>query len=143
MNNIGPIIIIEDDADDQIILKEIFEELQIKNELLLFSDGVQALLYLEDTTVKPFLVISDINLPLMSGMELRSIIYQHQELRIKCIPYIFLSTSSSVESVSEAYSLAVQGYFIKPDNYNDLKVTIQSIFDYWQIGKRPDLVKAY
>lgn len=73
MNKNGPIVIIEDDLDDQQILTEIFNELPYGNKLVFFDDGVQALEYLTDTDIEPFLVLSDINMPKLNGMELRAI----------------------------------------------------------------------
>ena len=71
MNKSGPIIIIEDDIDDQEILVDIFKELNYRNELVFFADSIKALAYLTDTETEPFLVLSDINMPKLNGMELR------------------------------------------------------------------------
>ena len=71
MNKRGPIVIIEDDTDDQEILSDIFKELDYNNKLIFFADSVQALEYLTDTDIEPFLVLSDINMPKLNGMELR------------------------------------------------------------------------
>jgi DNA-binding NtrC family response regulator len=61
MNKTGAIIIIEDDIGDQIILEEIFEELNYKNQLIFFKDSEEALEFLQNTKIEPFLVLSDIN----------------------------------------------------------------------------------
>jgi len=61
MNKTGPIIIIEDDTGDQIILNEIFEELNYNNQLIFFEDSEEALEFLQNTKIEPFLVLSDIN----------------------------------------------------------------------------------
>ena len=71
MNKGGPIIIIEDDLDDQDILTEVFKELNYRNEIIFFDDGEKALTYLTATEVEPFIIFSDINMPKLSGMELR------------------------------------------------------------------------
>ena len=71
MNKTGPIVIIEDDKDDQDILTEIFNELAYENEVIFFEDSVLALEYLTATEIEPFLVLSDINMPKLNGMELR------------------------------------------------------------------------
>lgn len=62
MNKHGPIVVIEDDADDQEILAEIFGKLDYKNPIMYFSDGEEALTYLINTEIKPFLILSDINM---------------------------------------------------------------------------------
>ncbi|WP_229204113.1 response regulator [Dyadobacter alkalitolerans] len=104
MNKKGPIVIIEDDMDDQDILSEIFKELNYKNELVFFGDGVQALEYLTHIDIEPFLVLSDINMPKLNGMELYEKIHNNEDLRLKSIPYLFFSTSAEQEHVINAYS---------------------------------------
>ncbi|MCW3107351.1 MAG: response regulator, partial [Segetibacter sp.] len=54
------------------------------------------------------------------------------ELQIKCIPYLFFSTASSQKAVVEAYSLSVQGFFIKQDSMSELEKTIKVIMEYWK-----------
>ena len=83
MNKSGPIVIIEDDIDDQDILNDIFKELNYSNKLIFFADSVQALDYLTDTEIEPFLVLSDINMPKLNGMELREKIHNNEDLRLK------------------------------------------------------------
>jgi len=53
MNKRGPIILIEDDADDQEILVDVFKSLDYKNEIIFFSDGEEALTYLIETNIEP------------------------------------------------------------------------------------------
>jgi len=132
MNKGGPIIIIEDDSDDREIFLEIFQELDLRNEIKFFNDGEDALIYLTDTTIEPFIIFSDINMPRLSGMELREKIHQNEDLRIKSIPYLFFTTSSEQQHVVDAYSKSVQGFFVKPNNYTEIKETIQTIVNYWQ-----------
>ena len=132
MNKRGPIIIIEDDMDDQDILTDVFKELNYKNELIFFADSLQALEYLTDTEIEPFLVLSDINMPKLNGMELREKIHNNKDLRLKSIPYLFFSTSAEQKHVIDAYSRSIQGFFVKPNNYDKLKSTIIKIVEYWQ-----------
>ncbi len=70
MNKNGPIIKIEDDADDQDFLKEVFQKLKYPNELIFFFDGQDALVYLNRVDTITFLILSDINLPKLSGFDL-------------------------------------------------------------------------
>jgi CheY-like chemotaxis protein len=126
MNKTGPIIIIEDDLDDQEILSEVFEKLAHKNEIIFFGDGEKALDYLIKTDVEPFIIFSDINMPKLNGMELREKVHQNEDLRLKSIPYLFFSTVAEQQHVIDAYSKSVQGFFIKPSDFNELKDTIKT-----------------
>ena len=121
MNKGGPIIIIEDDLDDQEILSSAFADLNYKNEIIFFGDGEKALKYLTETSIEPFIIFSDINMPKLNGIELRSKVHENEDLRIKSIPYLFFSTSAEQEHVVDAYSKSIQGFFIKPGEYNQLK----------------------
>jgi len=132
MNKKGPVIIIEDDADDRLLLKEVFNELSHPNEVCFFETGEKALEYLADDSIYPFIILSDINLPKLNGFELRKMVHTNEGLAGKCIPYIFFSTSVDRKSVCDAYTLSVQGFFKKPNGYDQLKNVITKIFDYWQ-----------
>lgn len=141
MNKNGPIIVIEDDRDDQELMAEVFEELDYKNEILFFEDGELALEHLVNNHVEPFIVFSDINMPKLNGMELREKIHNNEDLRLKCIPYLFFSTSSEQEFIIDAYSKSVQGFFVKPTNYADLRSILKTIIEYWKACVSPNYLK--
>lgn len=141
MNKNGPIIVIEDDIDDQETLNEIFKELDFKNEIIYFGDGEKALDYLTGTPLEPFIILSDINMPKLSGMELREKIHTNEDLRIKCIPYLFFTTTAEQKYVVDAYSKSVQGFFVKPNSFEKLKRTIKIIIEYWQECESPNYIK--
>jgi CheY-like chemotaxis protein len=128
----GPIIVIEDDYDDQQLLDEIFKVLNYPNEILFFADGYKALDYIINTDVQPFLILSDINLPKINGLELRRKIHNNEQLRVKCIPYLFFTSGVNRQSVYDAYSMSAQGFFIKPNSMERLQSTIRKIVEYWQ-----------
>jgi CheY-like chemotaxis protein len=132
MNKKGPIIIIEDDIEDQEILVEIFKKLGYANAIIYFGDGNEALEYLNKTDVHPFLILSDINMPKINGFELRNKIFTNEQLQTKCIPYLFFTTSANKKSVVDAYALSVQGFFKKPSSIDALESTIRKIIEYWQ-----------
>ncbi|WP_309614737.1 response regulator [Flavobacterium sp.] len=141
MNKNGPIIVIEDDKDDQELMSEVFEELGYKNEILFFGDGEIALDHLINNRVEPFIVFSDINMPKLNGMELREKIHNNEDLNLKCTPYLFFSTSNEQQHIIDAYSKSVQGFFVKPNNYDDLRKTLKIIIEYWKACVSPNYVK--
>ena len=67
----GSVVIIEDDIDDQKFLKSVFKKLNYSNEILFFVNGEEALAYLKLPEVLPFLILSDIDQPLLKGFDLR------------------------------------------------------------------------
>lgn len=138
VNKNGPIIIIEDDADDQEVLTEIFKKLNYPNKLLFFFDGQEALDFINDSSDSPFLILSDINMPKLSGFALREKLKMDAKLNIKCIPYLFFSTALNQKSVIDAYSLSVQGFFVKQTSMLELEKTIFAIMEYWRRCAAPN-----
>lgn len=141
MNKRGPIIIIEDDEDDQEVLGEVFKKLQYPNEIIFFGDGEQALVYLTETPIEPFIIFSDINMPRLNGIELRAKVHENEDLRMKSIPYLFFSTVAEQQYVIDAYSKSVQGFFVKPSDFNKMTAMIKNIVEYWQNCVSPNYIK--
>ena len=132
MNKSGPSVVIEDDPDDQEVLVEIFQKLGYVNKIIYFLDGNEALAYLNKSDVQPFLILSDINMPMISGFELRNRVFTNEQLQTKCIPYLFFTTSANKKSVIDAYTMSVQGFFVKPNSMQGLENTIRKIVEYWK-----------
>ena len=134
-------LVIEDDKDDQEIFFEVFKELNYENEIVFFGDGEKALEYLINTDIEPFLILSDINMPKLNGIQLREKVYNNEDLRRKSIPYLFFSTSAEQKHVIDAYSKSIQGFFIKPASFEKLKLIIKKIVEYWQECVSPNYIK--
>jgi CheY-like chemotaxis protein len=113
------------------LLEDVFKKLNYPNPLLFFKDGEEALIFLNEMSVVPFLILSDINLPWLDGFALREKIKLDAKLQLKCIPYLFFTTASTQKFVTDAYSLSVQGFFIKQNNMAELEKTINVIMEYW------------
>ncbi|MCW4467661.1 response regulator [Flavobacterium sp. MFBS3-15] len=139
MSKRGPIIVIDDDEDDREIMREILESLGQENAVVTLPDGDTALDYLRNTAVKPFMVISDINMPKMNGYELRDRILRDELLSRKCVPYIFFTTSAAEETVEKAYQLSVQGFFHKVNDYNHYRSLLEKVLSYWKEADIPKL----
>jgi CheY-like chemotaxis protein len=132
MRKSGPIIVIEDDLEDQSILDEIFRNLNFPNKVIFFADGNDAITYLNETDEQPFLILSDINMPKIDGFEVRNRIVTNKKLSLKCIPYLFFTTGVDKKAVHDAYAMSVQGFFIKPGTMDALQNTVKKIIEYWQ-----------
>ena len=136
--NQGPIIYVEDDLDDRLIFKETLHNLGIRNEILYFDHGRHFLEYLYETADQPLLIVCDINMPVMNGLELRKVILNDERLKKKSIPFIFYTTSVNAKEIEIAYDLTVQGYFKKPSDIEEMKTTLKMIYDYWCICRHPN-----
>ena len=129
-------------VDDDPILRE-FAQVNLASpntRIDVASDGVQALDYLTASDDKPFLILSDINLPKLNGLELRAKIHNNEQLRLRCIPYLFFTTSGTHKAVVEAYSQSIQGFFVQPASYATLKQMMQRIIEYWHCCQAPNYV---
>lgn len=132
MNKKGPIVVIEDSIEDEDDLKTIFRDLNLKNEIVFFNDGQKVLDYLNQTDIKPFLILSDIDMPKITGFEVRQTVFTNEQLKAKCIPYLFFTTRANKKIVTDAYAISVQGFFQRPADLTGLANTIRKIVEYWQ-----------
>lgn len=135
----GPIILIEDDEDDVLTMQEALKDLNVGNEFIYFNDTISALEFLKDTKQQPFLIICDINLPFQNGLDFKRNIDEHPELKKKCIPFIFYSTSANYEDVSAAFlQMHIQGFFKKARSYVEILEDVTAIINYWKKSKHPN-----
>ena len=79
-------------------------------------------------------------MPVLNGFELREKIHTNKELNMKCIPYLFFTTTSNQKAVVEAYLQSVQGFFTKPANIGKLERIIKMIIEYWQECEAPKFI---
>jgi CheY-like chemotaxis protein len=126
----GPIIIVDDDDDDHYIIRRVCEKL-VDTPVLFFTDGEKALAYLKVTQERPFIILCDVNMPVMNGLELKQSINRDDDLKRKQIPFVFFSTSAMASIVKDAFDMGVQGFFIKAQSLDDMEKTLRIIFDYW------------
>lgn len=126
-----PIIFIDADEDDHTLFKQAVAELALPNPVLVFFDGQTALTYLMTTPDLPFLIISEISMPGMNGLELRQQIDQDPDLRRKCIPFVFMTHPVEDHLVEEAFELTIQGLFEKKQTYDAWKAQLKAIIAYW------------
>lgn len=138
MNKNGAIIILEDDSDDQFVIAEILKTLGYENEVLFFSDGEEAMRFLNYTDETPFLILSDIELPKLSGFELRKMVQTNARLNVRCVPYLFFTSGGNQQSIIDPYSQSVQGFFNKPSDFGELRNTLITIIEYWKKCTAPN-----
>ena len=133
----SPIVFIDDDEDDQTMFQQALAELSVPHPVVFFSDGQAALDYLSTTTQLPFLIISEISMPRMSGLELRQQLEQNPVLRKKSIPFIFMTYPVVDHLVEEAYELTIQGLFEKKTSFDEWKQQLRDILRYWTECQHP------
>lgn len=136
----GPIILVEDDIDDQEMIGKAIREAGVSNEIIYLNNGAEALEFLKTTTIQPFIILCDLNMPKINGIELKMRIDEDKELRKRSIPFVFFSTSTNKMAVTLAFTkMTVQGFFEKNENYQELVRTLKVILDYWRECKHPNV----
>jgi response regulator RpfG family c-di-GMP phosphodiesterase len=138
MSQKGPILLIEDDKDDFELFKNVLKDLNIKHKLIWFENSIDAFNHLLIEEEKPFLIFSDINMHLQNGIEFKTKIDKHEQLRKKAIPFIFYTTTIDRDSINKAYTeMTIQGFFQKASDYNEMKKNLKIIIDYWECCQHP------
>lgn len=134
----GKIILIDDEKYEKQFLEESLDEKNWSIEVEHFNNPKEALTHLRENADHIFLIISDMNMPEMSGMELKKTIDEDSFLRQKSIPFIFASSEVSKKQVKKAYEYRVQGYFKKPSTIEEQAEMIEKIVQYWKSCIHPN-----
>lgn len=133
----GPIWIIDDDADDQDLVKEVGKDLKLSNEFVFIKSAEETLQKLRETPVAPFIMICDINLPKMDGFALREKMLADPSKKMHSVPFIYWSTAASEQQIVRAFELSAHGLFIKEASFTELKNSFTGIITYWRKSKMP------
>jgi len=136
MQNSKPILLVEDDAVDVMMVKRVLKDMRVTSELVQAGDGEQALAYLrDDGNAKPCIILLDLNMPKMNGIELMRIMKTDEVLQR--IPIIVLTTSNSDQDIFESFELGAAGYMLKSVDYKKFVEIIKTIDLYWTLSKLP------
>jgi two-component system, chemotaxis family, response regulator Rcp1 len=123
------ILLVEDNEGDIILTKEALKEAKIKNEISVAMDGEQALQLLKSGAPLPDLILLDINLPKVTGLEVLTAIKSDDQL--KMIPVIMLTTSSAERDVVHSYANHANCFITKPVDLPRFMEVIKTIEDFW------------
>jgi len=134
----GQIILIDDEQYEEDFLNNCLAELDYDVEVKYFGTATEAFAYLKSSKEDTFLVISDMHMPGMSGIELKEKIDSDPDTKLKSIPFVFATTAPTKEGIIQAYKHNIQGFFKKPVDLNDLKSVISVIVRYWSINLHPN-----
>jgi CheY-like chemotaxis protein len=135
--NSESIWLIDGDADDQEMVQQVWKELDLKNELVFFENGEEAIKTLAKVETAPFIIISELNFPRINGFQLRERMLAINSKKFQSVPFIFWTTQASEDQITQAYHLSVHGFFIKEARFEDLKMTFTHILNYWLKSKMP------
>ena len=137
MRSQDPILLVEDDRVDAMTVMRALAEINVSNQLEIVSNGEQALEFLRDEkNGNPALILLDLNMPRMNGIEFLRIAKQDNQLRK--IPVIVLTTSKEERDRAECFKMSVAGYMVKPIDYQQFVEMIRAINLYWTLSELPE-----
>lgn len=136
------ILLVEDDENDALLLQRALKKSGVANLVKWVRDGLEAIEYLKGgrnsldrkTDPSPKVIILDLKMPRMSGMELLKYLKDHPELKVT--PTVVLSSSRLAQDIEASYSLGAQTYFVKPTNFDVLTDLLKTFVDYWGRGEK-------
>jgi len=136
------ILLVEDDEVDILNVKRAFRKNQIHHSLYVASNGIEALDLLRQKSAKtPIipatrrLVLLDINMPKMNGIEFLQVLRADEQLRV--IPVVVLTTSDQEQDRLQAYQYNVAGYLVKPITFDLFSTLIATFTRYWTLSEMP------
>ncbi len=128
------VLLVEDDEGDVFMTREAFSFHKIKNPLHVVTDGEQALAFVRRTgpfadAPRPGLILLDVNLPRVSGLEVLAELKRDPELLV--IPVVMLTTSQAEEDILRSYRLHANAYVSKPVDFEQFVAAIRQIDDFF------------
>lgn len=133
-----PILLVDDDRVDVMTTKRALKDINVTNPVYTAGNGEEAIELLRDgKTEKPGVILLDLNMPRMNGIEFLRVI--KNDASLKRIPVVVLTTSKEEEDKVESFSLGVAGYMIKPVDYIKFVEVIRTINLYWTLSELTEL----
>lgn len=137
------ILLVDDDENDAMLVRLAFKRNNILNPVQWAKDGLEAVAYLNgegiyaDRSLYPFpeVLILDLKMPRMSGLELLAWIRDHPDYRV--IPTIIMTSSRLEVDIEKAYSLGANTYMIKPPSLDELVKMVKAAHEYWSVSVKP------
>jgi CheY-like chemotaxis protein len=137
MRNLKPVLLLEDDAVDAATVKKAAKDLNVANSVIHFVNGEEALEYLRNqANTMPCVILLDLNMPRMNGIEFLKILKADSTLR--CIPIIAITTSKADTDKSQCFDNGIAGYIIKPNNYVEFVKAFKILNLYWTLNELPE-----
>lgn len=133
MKNKLNILLIEDDMIEIMKLNRTISSLKLNHNIVEANNGEEALKILEKKDNLPDIILLDLNMPKINGIEFLSILKNDEVL--KYIPTIILTTSNNQKDLLECYKIGIAGYVIKPLKYEDYVSKIEKVLNYWSINE--------
>lgn len=127
------ILLVEDNLIEIMKMKRTLSLLELNHTLQEAKNGEEALQLLENQSNIPDIILLDLNMPKINGIEFLKILKANDDL--KHIPTIILTTSSNEKDLIECYKTGMSGYVLKPLKYEDYVKKIETVLSYWSVNE--------
>lgn len=127
------ILLIEDDVIEVMKFNRVLKKLEFNHQIIEATNGEEALDILKKKEIVPDIIILDLNMPKLNGIEFLNILKTDDTL--KFIPAIILTTSNNHKDVLECYKIGIAGYILKPLKYEEYVDRIAKLLTYWSINE--------
>lgn len=134
-SRVKPILLVEDDQVDVLTTRRALKEIHVTNPLVVCENGEEGLAYLRGAAERPCLVLLDLNMPVMNGIEFLENVKSDASLRR--IPTVVLTTSEEQEDKLRSFDLGAAGYMPKSLDYRRFVEVMRSIDTYWTMSELP------
>ena len=136
MKNTDTILIIDDDELDRQSVLRAIKDLKIPNPVVTAKNGIEAISVLKALDIRKLgLIITDFNMPEMSGVEF--VRWKQTQMGLSMIPVVVMTTSIDPKDLFDAYSSGISGYVQKTDNYTKFVEIVRTIYQYWCVCVLP------
>ena len=133
MNNLLNILLIEDDSLEIMKFNRVINGFEKKHTILVARNGEEAINLLKTKTQVINLIVLDLNMPKINGIDFLKFIKKDNKFRF--IPAIILTTSNNSKDILECYEIGIAGYMLKPLKYEDYVACIENLMNYWSINE--------
>lgn len=133
MNNKLTVLLIEDDLIEVMKFKRTISKLELQHNIIEAKNGEEAIKFLNKKERLPDIILLDLNMPKLNGIEFLNILKNDNQLRY--IPTIILTTSNNRKDVLECYKIGIAGYVIKPLKFEDYVEKIKRVLEYWSCNE--------
>jgi CheY-like chemotaxis protein len=133
MNNLLNILLIEDDSIEIMKFNRVINSFEKQHTILVARNGEEAINLLKTKTQVINLIVLDLNMPKINGIDFLKFIKKDNKFRF--ISAIILTTSNNSKDILECYEIGIAGYILKPLKYEDYVVCIENLMNYWSINK--------
>ncbi|MEN2399325.1 response regulator [Flavobacterium sp. MC2016-06] len=127
------ILLIEDDVIEVMKFNRVLKNLAFNHQIIEATNGEEALGILKKKEIVPDIIILDLNMPKLNGIEFLNILKTDDTL--KFIPAIILTTSNNHKDVLECYKIGIAGYILKPLKYEEYVDRLAKLLTYWSINE--------